>query len=708
MKKKLIISLIAVVLVLSVGIGVFAACNKKEENNELPVKAYEVKSYDDAYEAVLGDFADALALAKTKIDTNERYAYMALAEAKFLEAGAYLPTTSQGGSYALSRLIPYSVSPVLFGNDSNRMYTSVVADKLISAADRAALKALYAEKKGTGTYLAAAKAYLTGHGYSLANERRVAYSEEPQTWDITDTFRTVDAEAIVQTYDGLVMYDVEGVLQPALAEALPEISEDGKTYTFHIKHGIKWVNQSGQEVAEVTANDWVYGMERILKNGESSSLVTDLIVGADNFANAKTTDFATVGVKAIDNYTLEYKLINACPYFITLFTYNPFAPVYKTYAVQQGEDYGKDEAHILYNGPYIVKNVTKESKMVFEKNAAYWNASAINVDKLTWVCYPTNDDPKATYNDLVHNDKIDAASLNLTTIELAKAEKLSGENETIFNKYVYISETDATAFGFFFNVNRQSYSTDGYEELTSKKTENQKNLARWALGNKNFRLAFSRAIDRAAYNAVAAGEDLKEKNLQNMYTPGTFVQLSADVEVEINGIKTTFKAGTYYGEIAQAQINADLGADAPQIWNPEADGGIGSSGGYDGWYNEAVAKKYLNIAIAELAEEGITVNKENPIHLEYVLNGANANHVARAQAVKQNLERVFDSKVIIDLVETSSKGRLECGYYQNEGSQCNYDVYDVSGWGPDYGDPATYLNTMMAETGDMIKMTGLY
>jgi len=702
MKKKLLVSLIAVVLVLALGIGVFAACNKKKNNggsSEISVPAYPEKTDDQTYAAVLGDFNEALKLAKAESDVDMRYALMAVAEAKMLEAGAYLPTTSQGGRYAINRLAPYSVSPVLFGTDSSRLYSTIVANKLIKTSDRDELKKIYAETKGTGTYAAKAKEYLVKSGYAIRNVYNYPYSEDPKTWDITNTNRTVDSEAIVNTYDGLIIYDAEGFLRPALAESWT-VSADGLKYTFNIRQGVKWVDVTGAERYEVEANDWVYGMKRILDNKQSAELVTPLIKGAFDYAEGKEDDFSKVGVKALDKYTLEYELIEPCSYFLTLFSYNPFAPVNETYAKGQGENYGKDPGHILYNGPYRVTEATQTHKITFSANNSYWNKDVVNVQTINWICYPNDDDPTEVYNDVL-KDTIDGCGLNTETIPLAK------ERDNIFNDYVFTSATDATAFGFFFNVKRQTYALDG-QDVTSVKTENQKNLTKWALGNANFRKALSRAIDRGQYNAITSGDDLKFTNLQNMYTPGTFVSLSKAVTIKINGVDKTFKAGTFYGEIAQAQMNADLGADAPMIWNPQADGGIGASGGYDGWYNPTVAVKLLNAAIEELAAEGVTVNEQNPIHIDYVTNGANKNYVTRAQALKQNIESVFGGKVVLDIVSATRDSWLNCGYFQEEGKDMNYDVYDVSGWGPDYGDPATYLDTLMPVNGAMIKMLGIY
>ena len=710
MKKKLLVSLIAVVLVLALSVGIFAACNKRNNNNDdsgSSVPAYPTKTEQQIYDGALSDFNTALTLAKTKKDVDERYAYMALAEAKLLEAAVYVPTTSRGGNYSFGRIAPYSVTPVLFGSDSDRLHNVIVTEELIKPADREALKGIYAVNKGTGTYATKAKAYLAEHGYTVKSTYNYAYTNEANTWDVTDTYRQADSEQICQTYDGLLEYNAEGTLAPALAESY-EMSADGLTYTFHIRHGVKWVDINGTERAEVKAQDWVYGMKRILTNKKTHNLVAGIIKNAAEYANGDTDVFAEVGVKATDDYTLVYTLEEPCSYFITMLSYNPFAPVNEAYATTTGDDYGTKYDKILYCGPYLVDSSTPNNSIVFKANPSYWNPSAVQVTTLNWISYNNNKDNTLTYKD-VKSGKLDGAGLTTATIPLAKEEKLGSDPDSLFNTYVYTTLTDATAFGVFYNIGRQAYSTDGYDDLTSKQTADQKNLAKWALNNTNFRMALGRAFDRASYNAVTRGADLKLTNLQNMFTPGTFVQLGKAVTLSINGTSKVFAAGTQYGAIVQAQIDADLGADAPKVWDPQADSGIGSSGGYDGWYNPTVAVKFLNKAIEELAAQGVEVSASNPIHIDYPVWTGEDLYDTRSKAFKQNIETVLQGKVVIDIVETAEQdGWLDAGYYCDNGNECNYDIYDVSGWGPDYGDPATYLNCIAPVDGDMIKMLGLW
>ncbi len=650
------------------------------------------------YKTVLGDFYTYYLAAKAETDVSARYAVMALAEAKFLEAGVMLPSRAQGGNYAISRVVPNTANNVLWGFDSDRYTNVLVTTELITAADRTALKALYAEKKGTGTYQAAAKEYLTGKGYTFKNSYKLTYSSDPQTWDILWTYRSADTEFIVNTIDSLLSYDCEGRLTYALANNVT-VSEDGLTYTFTLRDGLKWVTQQGQEYADLTAQDFVDGLERVLTAGDDGVgyIAGGVIKNADAFMNKKA-QFSEVGVKALDDKTVQYTLTAPCSYFLSMMAYNTFLPVHKDYVTQQGKNYGTSPETILYCGPYLISSYTTENSITFVKNASYWEADHMNMEKIEMI-YVDGKDPLQTYNYAIAGT-LDGAGLNATS-------KQKAAEDGNFDKYAYVSGTDATTFSAFYNINRQSWSTSGYEEMDSTQTEAQKAVTKAALNNKNFRLALLHSVDRQAYNAALVGEDAKLNGMQNMYTPGEFVALERDIKIEINGEWKTFKAGTYYGEIVQAQLTAD--GSKLKVWDPTGgSAGTGSSSGFDGYYDVTAAKEYLAAAIEELKAAGVTVTKDNPITLDMPCFAASTSYNASAQAFKKSVEDSLGELVVVNLVAASkSSAWYSVGYLASDASDCNYDIYDVSGWGPDYGDPSSYLDTFLPNGGSMIKMIGL-
>ena len=665
------------------------------------------------YNDILGEFMTAYEAAKAAKTVSERYALMAVAEAKLLETGVMLPLSSNGGNYAISRAVPNTVTSTLWGNDSYRYHNILVATEFLKSADRDTLKAKWAELKGTGTWEAEAKAWMEANGYTLADTYTIGYSSDPQTWDVLATSRAADSEAIVNTYDGLVEYDSENVMKPALAESW-EVSEDGLTYTFKIRQGLKWVDSQGREVADVQADDFVAGLQHMMDAmGGLEYLVQGLIVNADEYINGEVTDFAEVGVKAIDEATLQYTLTQPTSYVMTMLGYGVFAPMSRSYYESKGgkfgadyDDaaesytYGKTSNDIAYCGPYLVTNATEKNTIVFSANKSYWNADNITMKTITWL-YNDGEDALKGYND-AKNGVLSGSGLNASAVEAAKKDGL-------YDTYAYVSATDATSFMAFVNVNRAGFANFNDETVAvSAQTEEDALRTFAAMQNANFRRAVAFATDRGNYNAQTVGEDLKLTSMINSYTPGTFVYLEEDVTIKINGTETTFEAGTYYGEIMQAQIDAD--GITMKVWDPEADGGIGSSAGFDGWYNTTAAAAELAEAVEALAAQGVEVSAENPIYLDLPYFSGSEAYGNRANAYKQSIEEALGGAVIVNLVEcVDSTAWYYAGYYCNYGYEGNYDVYDVSGWGPDYGDPQTYLDTFLPDyAGYMVKMIGLF
>jgi len=684
---------------------------------DFDVEAYGASS-TEFYEKALGDFYAAYQLGREEVtNLSQRYAQMAIAEAKLLESGVMFPSSSNGGNYAISRVAPYTVTPVLWGNDSYRYHQALVVNEdPITLEERNEMKAKYAELKGTGEYEAWAKDYLTGKGYTFNTEYALGYSSDPKTWDVLATSRAADSEAIINTYDGLSEYDIEGTQKPALATEWT-VSEDGLTYTFKLREGVVWVDSQGRKVADVKADDFVAGMNHMLDAmGGLEYLVGNqggcAILNAQAYIDQEITDFSQVGVKALDDYTVQYTLEAPAPYFLTMMSYGVFAPMSREYFLSQGGGfgadyqpdsetylYGKDPDHIAYNGPYLVTNLTPENTIVFSANESYWNKDAINVKTITWK-YNDGTDALKAYNDTKAN-VIAGAGLTESALTVAKEEGL-------FDKYAYVSLTDATAFMGFLNVNRTAFANVNDGACASTQTEEQRKVTNAAMQNVHFRRALTMALDRAAYNAQIVGEELKLTSVINSYTPGTFVTLPEEVTIAINGVDTTFPAGTYYGEIMQAQITAD--GLAIKVWDETADGGIGSSAGFDGWYNPEAAKAELDLAIAELANEGVVVTAENPIVIDYPYYSAHTSYNNRAEVVRKSIEESLGGLVKINKVacETSQQWYY-AGYYTDYGYEANYDVYDVSGWGPDYGDPQTYLDTFLPDyAGYMIKCLGIF
>ena len=677
------------------------------EESEMP-EGYDETS-TELYNEALGDFNDALATAKEAETVDERYALMAVAEGKLMESAMMYPLTSRGGMYAMYRMAPRTKDYTLWGSDNDRYHQYVVTTDFIKAEDYNEMRAKWDELKGTGTYESWVKEYLAGKGYTLKDSFSMPYASDPVTWDGLATSRAADNDAIINTYDGLMEYDVEGTLQPALAESY-EVSDDGLTYTFHLRKDVKWTDSQGREVDTVKADDFVAGMQHMCDaQGGLEYLVQGVIKNVSQYISGEVTDFDEVGVKAVDDYTVEYTLEEPCSYFMTMLGYTIFMPMSRSYYQSQGGkfgaeydssaadyQYGKDSNSIAYCGPYLVTNATAKNTIVFKLSDSYWNKDNVNIKTLTWLFNDQSDVTKM-YTD-AKAGTVDYVNLNTSTMETAKSEGL-------YDQYAVVSDTDATSFMAFYNINRTA-TANANDGTTAKSTKSDEEIQRTnkALQNVHFRRAISFAADRGAYNAQQVGEDLKYTSLRNTFTPGYFVSLSKDTTIQINGTDTTFPAGTYYGEIVQKQIDAD--GVKIKVWDAENK----TSDGFDGWYNPENAVEELNTAIEELAEEGITIDESNPIQMEYPYPSAVEVYTNKANSYKKSVEAALGGKVVINLVDAVDlDGWYYAGYYANYGYEANYDVYDVSGWGPDFGDPCSYLDTMLPDyEGYMTKCFGIF
>ncbi len=715
-------------IVLAFCMAVLAGCGGKQKENTAPGRNYpdpyahlegDHDGRSDAiYTDALSDFYSAYQAAQEETSVSRRHALMAVAEAKLLQSCVMLPLSASGGTYAISRLAPNTASTVLWGNDPDRFDNAIVTTQPITAQDRIAMRTSWAELKGTGTWENWAKTYLADNGYTLKDSYTMSYTSDPETWDVLSSSNAVDAEVLVNTYDGLYEYDSENVLQPALAQDY-SVSEDGLKYTFYLRQGVQWVDSQGRTVGEVKADDFVAGMQHMMDaQGGMEYLVKDRIVGAADYIAGRNTDFSGVGVRAVDDYTVEYTLTQPVSYFMTMLGYSVFAPMCREYYQSRGGQfgeyynasapdytYGKNKDSIAYCGPYLVRNATADNTIVFQANPAYWNAENVNIKTITWL-FHNGQDVMKPYQDMKAGI-LDGCTLTAASLETARKEKTSA-GQSWFTEFGYVSPAGATSFMAFYNLNRTAFANASDGAVASAKNDTQRIRSAWAMHNVHFRQAISLALDRGAYNAQVVGEDLKYVSLRNGFTPGSFVSLTEDVTITLNGEEVVFPAGTFYGEIVQAQINADGGA--MQVWDPAGEDGLGSSDGFDGWYNPQAAAEALQKAMDELSSDGIDISPQNPIYLDLPYAGSVEHYVNRANAYKKSVESVLGGCVVINLVAgTDLRQWQNTGYFIADGTQANYDICDIAGWGPDYGDPASYLDTLLPDyAGYMTKNIGLW
>ena len=660
---------------------------------------------EEIYDLNLGRFAELAAAANAEVNPNKRFVLFAQAEAELLDSAVMAPYSTQGGSYALSRIAPHTVPFVRWGNDDDRIGRMVVtADSFLTRQERADLLAQWrAAVFGNGTYDPAA--YLKSKGHSLKTSYTTTFSSLPITLDWLNTSSQSDTEAIINCVDGLVEYDNLGNLQPRLAKSW-EVSADGLTYTFHLRTA-NWYTSTGAVYAPVTAGDFVAGFRHMLDAAAGLEWLA-----CEGEANIAGTDdylwdggsFANVGYKALDDHTLRITLTRPTPYFLTMLTYSCFLPICDSFYRARGGVYGIEEycnacgkdsytfgktndvTSQVYCGPFILQKMqlgeTQEREIKLVKNTKYYGASSITLNAVKWV-YDEGEDPAGFYEDACSGVY---ASVGLSqasgTLDLAK-------DDGNFDKYAYVTDTTSTTYFAGLNLDRGAFALDS-GACASPKTQKQRADTVTAMNNRNFRKAMQFGWDRAAMNAVSRGEDLAAATIRNMYTAPDLVKLSAAV-TDAKGY--TFPAGTLYGDMVQYYLN--------RLGSP-----IQVADQQDGWYNPTAAKAALQAAKEEL---GSTVSW--PIRIDVVYYEPFELQTAQAEAYKSSIEQSLGkANVVVNLIAAYTAGDFyACGYSARNGAAGNFDMFYGSGWGPDYGDPSAYLNTFLSRgAGYMTKVIGLF
>ena len=300
------------------------------------------------------------------------------------------------------------------------------------------------------------------------------YAVDPASLDYSIATRTSTTDIIGNVIDGLMENDQYGNYIPSLAEDWT-VSKDGLTYTYKLRKGVKWYTSDGEEYAEVTAKDFVTGLKHAAdKKTESIYLAKDSVVGLADYFNGTDKDFSKVGVKALDDYTLQYTLKQPEPYWNSKMTYSLFWPVNEEFLKSKGDSFGKstDPSSILYNGPYILKSLTAKSSIELAKNENYWDKKNVHYDGVKLSFFDGSDQEAQVRN--FTDGAYSQARIYPTGSNFASVKKQYKDN-------IFYTQPSADIVGVGVNIDRQSYNH------TSKKTDAEKDSTKKALLNKDFR-----------------------------------------------------------------------------------------------------------------------------------------------------------------------------------------------------------------------------
>lgn len=472
--------------------------------------------------------------------------------------------------------------------------------------------------------------------------------------------------------EGLLTQDNHGKLIPGMATEW-SCNDDASEWTFTIRDDAVWSTSAGEEYDAVTAEDFVTGLKHAVDSkSETLGLVADLIVGLREYSNG-TGKWEDVGIKA-DGNQLTYTLTGPCGYFDGMTTYSILQPINAEFLESKGSDFGAVEPDsILYNGCYILSSLVPAQEVRFDANPNYYDAKNVFVQHVV-VTYSDGKDPAQNFNMFV-NGEVTSTTVNQSLPEVvAKAAELYPDNQ-------YKSMTTATSYWGAFNWDRQMYALYNDPSVsTTSKTDAQKADTKAAILNADFRRAVYAAYSAHAVEAITLGEEHADGVIRNTLVPYTF-QTTSD--------------GRTYGSIVE-KYAAELVADYE---------GIDLNDGHDAWYNPELAKTFAERAKEELGDSV----SEWPIHIDVPVYAASENQKNMQLAMKKSIEDAIGDYVVIDLqfLEGNSSVYYSSFYNQPTGEDNSIDLVFGAGWGPDYGDPLTYLHCFDVHDGDMLNYSGI-
>lgn len=517
---------------------------------------------------------------------------------------------------------------------------------------------------GTGLVLATG-ILLTACGQSNTDTSTFSstFSANPTTFNYLLDYYADNTSVITNLVDGLLENDSYGNLTPALAEDW-SVSADGLTYTYKLRKDAKWYTADGEEYAPVKAQDFVTGIKYAADNkGQAMDLVQNSIKGLNDYVTGATNDFTTVGVKALDDYTVEYTLTRPEPYWNSKTTNSILFPVNEEFLKSKDKEFGTLTPNsILYNGPYLLKDFTSKSSIEYVKNPNYYDHEKVTIEKVKLAYFDGSDQEMTIRN--FESGAYTLAGVYPNSSSYAKTKEKYQDN-------IVYSLQDKTSWYFNFNVNRKAYNH------TAKNSDQQKKSTQTAILNKNFRQALNFAIDRTAYSAQSNGQEAASKTLRNTLVPPTFVQV---------GDKS-------FGEVVSSKL-VQYGTE----WS-----GINLADAQDGYFNKEKAQAKFAEAKNELEAQGVTF----PIHLDIPVDQTNKNAVSGMNSLKQTLETVLGSdNVVIDVQQLSTDDFGNVAFLAPNPAARDYDL-NFDGWVGDYQDPSTYLDPFNAEDGFYLKIFGL-
>ncbi|PEZ28401.1 peptide ABC transporter substrate-binding protein [Bacillus thuringiensis] len=338
-------------------------------------------------------------------------------------------------------------------------------------------------------------------------------NQEIPTMDTSKSTDTLGSQILGNTMEGLYRLDKENKPIPAAAESSKK-SEDGKKYTFKLRKDAKWSNGD-----PVTAKDFVFAWQRLLdpKTAAEYAFIAFPIKNAEA-VNKGEKPVTELGVKAVDDLTLEVELEQAVPYFLNLVAFPSYYPLNEKFVKEKGDKYGLESDTTVYNGPFVLTDWKHEQGWKLKKNDQYWDKKTVKLDEIN---YSVVKEPATNVN-LYDSGQID---FSLLTGEFVDKYRNNKEEYGVYNE----------PSTFFIRLNQKRGGQD--TPLKSKKLReaialsiDKKNLTNVILNDgskpadylvpkglaagpdgKDFQETFKNGIKPDAKKAAAAWEEAKKE-----------------------------------------------------------------------------------------------------------------------------------------------------------------------------------------------------
>lgn len=512
-------------------------------------------------------------------------------------------------------------------------------------------------------------------GREFADEQvyRSLYSSEVTTMNYLVSGTTYELVVGANTIDSLVENDTYGNILPCGAESW-EVSEDGLTWTFHLRAGQYWYDADGNQKDPVTANDYVaaaryvcdsamdcsnsYLMDGWIVNasellnytaaqlaspveqgtevGEEQDLVVDAngIIYEGSDWNKETEKYDTwteipavtpedLGVEAVDDLTLVYHMVKPRPYFLTALQFGTYWPAPASLLAELGENYGLDNYSMWFNGAYLLSEFKPQEKRIYTKNVNNWDAEHVYIERIEQIY---NTEAATLEPEMFLRGEVDGAGIGSDIV----ADWMSDPE-----KSQMISTTRVTGdYSYFFGFNFEPKFDAEYEP------EN------WviAVNNENFRKAVFHGIDRDGYIAAKYPGDDPSIHKINTVTPKGF---------SVNNGKDY----VFYGGLAKYTEG--------ESFDPE------------------LAVQFRDAAKAELEAAGCKF----PIKVPINYNTNSTTWANCTMVLEQQLEGLLGAD-FIDIIVVPYSGSSFLGETRRNG---NYALQELN-WGADFMDPETWAD----------------